>query len=80
MRTNNQSRPTYKYQAQRQRQIWQPQQTWESSWGRCTAIAKNADNTFQVQVEKGGKTRWLPVESVLNEPEVIEWIRRNKTA
>lgn len=75
MRTNNLHRPTYKFQTQRQKQIWHPSLSWLSRAGRCLAIAKNQNGTFSVLLEGNGRARWTLVEQVLSEAEVVQWIQ-----
>lgn len=79
MRTNNLHRPTYKFQTQRQTQIWHPIVSWVSRGGRCVAIAKNPNDTFSVLLEGNGRAQWLPVEQVLSEAEAVQWIRSAAT-
>lgn len=80
MRTNNLHRPPYKFQTQRQKQIWHPKVSWVSRGGRCVAIAKNQNDTFSVLLERNGLTQWTPVEQVLSEAEVVQWIRSAATS
>jgi len=75
MRTNNLHRPTYKFQTQRHKQIWHPIVSWVSQSGRCMAIAKNPNDSFSVLLEGNGRAQWRPVEKVLSEAEVLQWIR-----
>lgn len=70
------SRPTYSYQARRQRQIWQAPIPWQGSRGTYTAIAMLPNGAFEVLVTTGARARWLPVEAAIREQEVKEWIRR----
>lgn len=75
MRTNNLHRPTYKFQTQRQNQIWHPSLSWVSRAGRRVAIAKNKNETYSVLVEGNARAQWRPVEQVLSEADVLQWIR-----
>lgn len=75
MRTNNLHRPTYKFQTQRQKQIWHPSLSWVSRAGRCVAIAKNQNDTFSVLVEGNARAQWMPVEQLLSVADVVQWIR-----
>jgi hypothetical protein len=76
MRMNRNSRPTYQYQATRHRQVWQATFPWQSFFGSCTAISRDSDDTFFVLVQNRSSQKWLPIEKVLTEAEVNEWLRR----
>ena len=72
MHTNNLHHPSYKFQTQRQRQIWPPSVSWHSRAGRCEVIAKRQQETISVLLEWNGGARWMPTES---EAKVVQWIR-----
>jgi len=68
-------RPTYRYQARPQRQVWRAPVPWQGTYGLYLAIRRELDGEYSVAV-LGTPIRWLPVQRALSETELREWLRR----
>ena len=67
-------RPTYRYQARHQRQIWRAPIPYPGTYGLYLAIAREPAGEYTIAVS-GTPIRWLPAQRALTEQELSEWLR-----